>query len=292
MKNFDALKQQLVTIPPTKIATICTYLLLTVFCYQAALLTWKLYPQPAKTQQRWRPVVATKQTGTAQLDLSGVRALNLFGKPQVEQTIAPQVQTIDAPKTRLRLTLTGVVASSDPERALAIIESGGSQETYSIGDTIARTKAELEQVLPDRVLLKYQGNTETLMLDGETFSKTGTPISSGRTPAKGGKQPSLSDLRKDLLANPAKITDYVRISPVRKNNKLMGYRVNPGRDRTLFKEIGLEPNDLAVSLNGYDLTDTQQAMAIAKQLAGLTEMSLTVERNGQLHDVYLSLPEQ
>lgn len=288
MKNLDTLKQQLVTIPPKNIATICTYLLLTVFCYQAALLTWKLFPQPSETQQRWVPVLTTKPTDTAQLELSGIRALNLFGKMQVEQKTVVPVQTVDAPKTRLRLTLTGVVASSDPERALAIIESGGNQDTYIIGDTIGKTKAELQQVLPDRVLLKYQGNTETLMLDGETFSRTGTPIPSGR----GNKQANLTDLRKDLLANPAKITDYVRISPVRKNNKLVGYRVNPGRKRTLFKEIGLEPNDLAVSLNGYDLTDTQQAMAIAKQLAELTEMSLTVERNGQLHDVYLSLPEQ
>lgn len=287
MKNFDALKQQLVTIPPKNIATICTYLLLTVFCYQAAILTWKFFPQPAETQQYWQPVLSTRPDDTAQLELSGIRALNLFGKTQVEQAKAP-VQTVDAPKTRLRLTLTGVVASSDPERALAIIESGGSQDTYAVGDTIEKTKAELQQVLPDRVLLKYQGNTETLMLDGETFSRSGTPIPSSR----GSKQANLTDLRKDLLANPAKITDYVRISPVRKNNKLVGYRVNPGRERTLFKEIGLEPNDLAVSLNGYDLTDTQQAMAIARQLAELTEMSLTVERNGQLHDVYLSLPEQ
>ena len=94
-----------------------------------------------------------------------------------------------------------------------------------------------------------------------------------------------------MLANPARITDYVRISPIRKNGKLTGYRVNPGRNRALFKEVGLQPNDLAVSLNGYDLTDTRQAMEVAKQLKNLTEMSLTVERDGQLHSIYLSLPE-
>lgn len=290
MDNLDVLKQFVIKLPQKQIATFCCYLLLTVFCYQSALLTWQLWPTTSGSATSWQPTSSRASNQVNNYELNTLRQLNLFGKQATDKQAAVVVQNIDAPKTRLRLTLVGLVASSEPSRALAIIEYKGKQETYAIDDEIGSTNARLKQVNPDRVIIEYQGNLETLMLDGEEFSRESSQRPSHQTST--GKAPrDLSNLRKTLLKNPASITDYVRISPVRKNGKLSGYRVNPGKNRELFKEVGLKPNDLAVSLNGYDLTDTRQAMEVAKQLKDLTEMSLTVERDGQLHSIYLSMPE-
>ncbi|MCJ8352213.1 type II secretion system protein GspC [Moritella sp.] len=290
MDNLDAFKQLIIKLPQQQIATCCCYLLLTVFCYQSALLTWQLWSTTSGSATSWQPISSRASNQVNNYELNTLRNLNLFGKQQTEKQVAVVVQNIDAPKTRLRLTLTGLVASSEPSLALAIIEYKGKQETYAIDDEIGSTRAMLKQVHPDRVLIEYQGNLETLMLDGEDFSREISQQQPRETSS--GKAPrDLSNLRKTLLKNPASITDYVRISPVRKNGKLSGYRVNPGKNRQLFKDVGLKPNDLAVSLNGYDLTDTRQAMEVAKQLKDLTEMSLTVERDGQLHSIYLSIPE-
>lgn len=290
MDNLDALKQLVIKLPQKKIATFCCYLLLAVFCYQSALLTWQLWPVKSESTSSWQPIFNRGANQAKSYELNTLRNLYLFGKQQTEKQAPVVVQNIEAPKTRLRLTLAGLVASSEPSLALAIIEHKGKQETYAIDEEIGSTNAMLKQVLTDRVLIEYQGNLETLMLDGEEFTRE-TRQRQSRTEDISESPKDLSNLRKSLLANPASITDYVRISPVRSNGKLAGYRVNPGKNRELFKEVGLQPNDLAVSLNGYDLTDTRQAMEVAKQLKDLTEMSLTVERDGQLHSIYLSMPE-
>jgi len=290
MDNLDALKQLVIKLPQKKIATLSCYLLLTVFCYQSALLTWQLWPSTSDSAASWQPIFSRASNQDKTYELNTLRKLNLFGKQQSATQAPVVVQSIDAPKTRLSLTLVGLVASSEPNLALAIIEYKGKQETYAIDEEIGTTKAMLKQVLSDRVIIEYQANLETLMLDGEEFSRETSQRSQHN--ASSDKVPAdLSNLRKDLLTNPASITDYVRISPVRSKGKLAGYRVNPGKKRELFKQVGLMPNDLAVSLNGYDLTDTRQAMEVAKQLKELTEMSLTVERDGQLHSIYLSMPE-
>ena len=87
------------------------------------------------------------------------------------------------------------------------------------------------------------------------------------------------------------LLDYLSISPVQRDGAVQGYRLNPGKDPALFTAVGLQPNDLAVSLNGFDLRDNAQAMQIMQQLASLNELNITVEREGQLHDVYVSLDE-
>ncbi len=94
-----------------------------------------------------------------------------------------------------------------------------------------------------------------------------------------------------LVKNPGKLLDYINISPVMSENKLQGYRINPGKDVAFFHRIGLQSNDLAVSINGYDLRDNGQAMQIMNQLSSMTEMNLTVERNGQQQDIYIKLTE-
>ena len=59
----------------------------------------------------------------------------------------------------------------NPDLALAIIENRGRQDTYAIDDAIGSTNATLKQVLPDRILIEYQGDLQTLMLDGEDFTR-------------------------------------------------------------------------------------------------------------------------
>lgn len=290
MDYLDGVKQFFIKLPQNKMATVCCYSLLAVSCYYAALLTWQLL-SITEQSSTWIPVASTQQKTTNALNLNAIKKLQLFGKKQQDTVSAAVVETIDAPKTRLRLTLTGLVASSEPSRALAIIENAGRQDTYAIDESIGNTRARLKRVLTDRVLIEYQGKLETLMLDGEMFTKTTSTTRPVKHDSKQSKNTDLSQLHAELLANPASITDYVRISPVRRNNELVGYRVNPGRKPALFKDVGLLPNDLAVSLNGIDLTNQSEAYGALKQLKEANDIELTVERNNQLHTVYLTLSQ-
>ncbi len=70
---------------------------------------------------------------------------------------------------------------------------------------------------------------------------------------------------------------------------MKGYKLSPGKDPALFKQMGLENNDIAVAINGYQLNDMKQAMAALQELRSNTDAAITVNRQGQLIDVQFSL---
>ena len=85
------------------------------------------------------------------------------------EPVCPKLPTHQ--KTRLNLTLTGVVASSEQEAGTAIIENRGSQAVYGLGEKIEGTNATLQKVYNDRVIIKNGVRNETLMLDGIDYDE-------------------------------------------------------------------------------------------------------------------------
>ena len=263
------------------------WLLLLLLAQQCAGLTWRLFSLTQTTQsQPWQPSITTSQgAGASRLDLSGLSRLSLFGKAQqLQPDQAAQMVAADAPKTQLSAQLNGVLASSDPAKSIAIIAHNGLQNSYGIDDYIDGTQAKIRQIFADRVIILRDGRDETLMLDGEEYGK---PLPKVAPP----KENKLSSVRGELMGNPGKITDYLNISPVRVDGRMAGYRLNPGSNPELFNQLGLVAGDLAISINGLDLRDNAQAMQAMQQMAGATEMTVTVERQGQPYDVYIGLSE-
>ncbi|MBR9729344.1 type II secretion system protein GspC [Shewanella intestini] len=272
----------------------------------AAQITWKLIPVPTD-QSVWRPSAVSSHHNNDGIDLNKVHQLALFGdankqptKPKVQEV----VQITDAPKTNLSIQLTGVVASTAETKGLAIIDLRGTQDTYGLGDKIKGTSASLKEVYADRIIITNGGRYETLMLDGLKYNTNSTANQSLQE-AKSKQQvkkldkrdnaafsKTLSESRAAIMADPSKITDFIAISPVRKGQEIDGYRLNPGKDIAMFRAAGFKANDLAKSINGYDLTDMGQGLEIMSQLPELTEMSVMVERDGQLVEIMFSLPEQ
>ncbi|MBV7415357.1 GspC family type II secretion system variant ExeC [Aeromonas encheleia] len=284
---FSTLLARCNRVPLSRFSQPLFWLLLLLLAHQCAGLTWRLFDLTQSSRNpAWQPSVVAGQGGEAsRLDLSNVSRLSLFGKaPQQAQAadVAAAVAA-DAPKTQLNAQLNGVLASSDSTKSIAIIAHNGLQNSYGIGDYIDGTQAKIRQVFADRVIIARDGRDETLMLDGEEYGK---PL-----PKVARQAGQLSSVRSELMSNPGKITDYLNISPVRVDGRMVGYRLNPGSKPELFTQLGLVANDLAVSINGLDLRDNAQAMQAMQQVAGATEMTVTVERQGQLYDVYVGLSE-
>ena len=236
----------------------------------------------------------------------------LFGKKTVtnNNNTAKQSQVINnAPETRLSINLTGIVAVNNDDKAgIAIIESQGKQVSYLVEEVVLGTRAEVAQILPDRVILNVNGRFETLMLDGLDFNKTvSMPVLAARDDAEMGPQKlELSELqidatadpdvkeaiietREELLEEPGKLFDYIRVSQAMNDGELIGYRLSPGKEPELFKQMGLKNNDLAISINGYQLTDLKQAMSAINELRNSTDANITIERDGEQIDVQFSL---
>ena len=293
------LQRTLEQLPHRRVALGVTALLAVVALWQLAAITWALWPQPPQQLAWTLPTAEARQTG----GIDKIRNLPLVGElPANKPAKAAPPPTKTAPKTTLRLKLAGVVASDHVRRGGAIIEHNGKQGTYSMGDQIEGTSATLRTIFNDRVIIANQGKEETLMLDGEVFSPNPSATPSAKAaPQRPVSQPSakekaeaaaqLRELRTDPTAAMKKLDDYLRVSPVRGDEGLQGWRLNPGREPKTFTAIGLQPNDLAIAMNGMDLTDATQAMAAISQLAELDSLSLTVLREGQRYEINFSLPD-
>jgi general secretion pathway protein C len=99
----------------------------------------------------------------------------------------------------------------------------------------------------------------------------------------------LAKQREDVNKDPKKLFDLIRFSPVRKGGSLVGYRLNPGAEPGLFKQAGFKPNDLAVEVNGFDLSDMRQAMTAMREFRDMTEANIIVERDGLRTEILFSL---
>lgn len=298
-------------LPQRKITQVAILFLLGYIAYLFAQITWLAIPQQNNaTTLKANGMQSRQVSPSKQLNTKPVEALNLFGIfSQQSVKKVEEVVIEDAPETRLKLTLTGAVASSDNATSAAIIESAGKQETYSIGENIKGTRAVLEKVFNDRVLLKVSGRLETLMIEGVDFNKNVKAIKPAKTqqaikkpPSKRFSSPNIVDqrnnkaltqstksLRKDLDADPGKITDYLKISPKRENGKIGGYRLMPGKDPTFFQSAGLKSGDVAIQMNGFDLTEPREAAQALQSLKEQREVSILLDRNGEMTEILFSI---
>lgn len=292
--------QQLTSIfqklPHAKLSRLVVVLTVVYIAYLSAQLVWLFWPQP---QNANLPQLSSSiNSKTNSVNTQAIIQENLFGvaNAKPKELVKPVSRISDAPKTTLNVKLTGIVAVSLNDTAgLAIIESQGRQETYEVKDVITGTRAKLAQVLPDRVLLDINGRFETLMLDGLEYSKqVAMPVAGPRETREPTRKPSidraeLAQRRKELLKEPGKLLDYIRISQAKRNGELIGYRLSPGKDPELFKKMGLKNNDLAIAINGYQLTDMRQAMTAMQELREATDATISIERDGRVIDVQFSL---
>lgn len=302
-KDISSFQALLANVPQAKVARGISVLLVCYIAYLAAKITWLLLPSMSESTVKHMPSAIHSSDQRKPINISSIKQLNLFGQYNEQKVIAP-VQVQDAPETKLRLTLTGTVASSDPETAAAIIENNGKQETYGIGDKITGTRATLESVAADRVLIKVSGSLETLMLDGFKYSKPSATNSINQqmriaTPEQDTalidqrENEALSEsalqLREDLAQDPSSITDYLKISPMRENGEIKGFRLMPGSKPDFFETAGLKSGDIAVQMNGLDLTNPSEAAQALQTLKEETDISLLIDRNGVMTEILFSI---
>lgn len=269
----------------------------------AAKFVWRIIPEPqlSATPTISRAPVISSSSGKSGVNIAKIQQLNLFGNAAAKPA-EPVAEVTDAPETRLNLTLTGVVASSDQEAGTAIIENRGSQAVYGLGEKIEGTNATLQKVYNDRVIIKNGVRNETLMLDGIDYDEANRrrEMQARQRPApqEDEYEDDTVELSEEaieataaLRERPASFTDFISISPKTEEGQLVGYQVSPGKEPELFKSAGLEAGDVITQINGLDLTDLQQSQEALSELRNAQNIELTIIRDGSLTTLYLDLPE-
>jgi len=258
----------------------------------AADLFWVLVPVPESA--RWQPAPAAPAAPGASdaPDINAVANAALFGRYEASAT--PETSLLTAPDTPLNLKLIGLLADDREQYSRALIAQGAEENSYAIGDDVARGVT-LQAIFPDRVILSRNGRLETLRLERDTPGAGGDgapPVALNEERAAPGTPPPLAQIRDEVLKDPAKASEYVRVQPANVGGQLKGYRVYPGKDRSAFTAAGLRPGDLVTSVNGVQLDDPAKAVQMLGDLGQAGQVNLVVERGGQSQNISINLSQQ
>jgi len=253
-----------------------TAVLVIAIAYQLATLTWTLVPGSSVAGA---PALQPSDVAGAEVsrDLSALLDSNLFG---VEDQAAPVVTAVvDAPDTTLSLTLKGILSREEDLNGSVIISANrGEDRNYRVGQTVEGADgATLHSVYSDRVLLDRNGRLETLRLPKELSASASGMMQAPPMPQS---QPSAGSLREVIGANAGRFSDIVRLAPHIQEGRVVGFRVNPGRDGATFEALGLRAGDVVTDINGTVLDDPSQGLQVFQSLGETTQANVTVLRDG------------
>ena len=239
---------------------------------------------------------------------------HLFGIVEIKK--APPVTKSPTPKaapkvapTKLNLKLHGIVAYRSSKGGYALISSGSSsQKVYGKGDELEKGVT-VSEVFSDKVVLNNNGKSEDLLLpinkassssSNRGFSNNNGPASrdipvlpmGGSEPAmnleNGGDQsppssgaPELSSFREEMRADPSKLMKVARGSPAIVDGEFIGFRIQPGSRRKLFRKLGFRPNDIIMEVNGIVLDDMSKGAMIIGELSQASSLSVKVKRGNR-----------
>ncbi len=258
-----------------------------------ARLTWFLIPEPEHTEP---PVVVAQTSVQGQrprIDARQVADWHLFGV--VSDTRPVERKVVDAPETRLKLTLRGVFAADESSGGRAIVgDPKGKEETYAVGDPLPGG-AKLSEIYPDRIILERNGRFETLRLPKDRTPTARSSASKARS-ARGGsasassKAAAFQKYRNEIKRNPESFLNYVQAAPHREGGKFVGFKLRAGAKPEAFKELGLQSGDIVTAINGVQIDSPVKGMKAMRALGEGDTVNVTLLRDGQETSLSLSLP--
>jgi general secretion pathway protein C len=293
----------------SKIAKVVTLLLGLWLVYMLANFSWQVWQALQDKEPLKVPPIAVTESQAKPVNIQQIKAAKLFGDNSAPVTIVEQDE-LDAPITRLKLTLRGVYSTEEEQLAGAMIEANNEQKVYRVGDRIpGATGLRLHRILADRVILSRSGKYETLMI--EDFAGVNKITNNSRQPRPIARpkprainttelaplgefdEPTLIDKRNDAnisrqiaelrtkLDDPKAIGELISATPVMEDDGFKGFKIAPGTNRVLFGRLGLRRNDLVTGVNGISMTDPQGVYSLMEQLTSADEINLTINRNGR-----------
>lgn len=274
-------------------------LLVLIIAQILANVFWLLFaPQPATINVKEPANIALSnvaEQGSTAIDLAALQQVALFGvaaQTAVIEEPEPAANNIEeqAVDTKLRLTLKGVMQGGNEDTGGAIIASDKKQQFYSVGDMLeVRGRVKLAKVLPNRVILENSGRYESLWLYDGKWRTTSSASANEFLPGADSKSKSASigaaavdTARQDVAARGVDaVNDLINFRIHRRGGQMLGYRISPGKNPSLFRELGLKSGDIVTSVNGIELNAVSNSLQVMKDLRTATSAELMVMRGDE-----------
>lgn len=255
-------------------------LLVVALAYVLAQTVWLLWygpSEPVTANTRTRLEVSSSGDAPT-LSQAQIDNWQLFGNYEPVASTGNDKPT-DAPDTRLRLELLGVFQNADTKRATAIIaEKGKEGELYHIGDSIPGN-AKLEEVYPDRVILRRAGRLETLRWSDNALGGV-TEVTREPAPRPAPTVPDGNGGGADLARQRTAIIGQLGLEPVTDGGSA-GYRLGKRAPKQLLAQVGLQSDDVILSVNGHPLGTESNDMAALRSYQDTQQASIVVQRGDQ-----------
>ena len=206
----------------------------------------------------------------------------------------------NAAETRLPLTLTGIVASTEDGLGSAVIRVNGAEQVYAVGDSLpASGQVTLAKVMPQTIVIDNNGTYELLTLyEGVGLVVPTTPSRAGPArqpnsaigaPRPEAQAPIVSEAersevaqryRRALYESPEALASLLTVSPVQADGAIIGYRISPSKERAAFDALGFKTGDVVTAVNGLSLSDTTNTLKLYTLMKEATEATFDMTREG------------
>jgi general secretion pathway protein C len=214
----------------------------------------------------------------------------LFGKPKINHSqMTGQKKT--PPETKLNLKLQGIYYSSNSQTSRAMIAAkNGKSAAYHIGQSLPNGVI-LHEISPKNVILLRNGRYETLRFlnkrkkssdKSQSLTERDKKMRRGKRRSYERPEKLLGNYQRQLKTNPNALIKLIRISPVNRGNRFVGYRLKPGRETALLSQFNLQAGDILTSVNGVKLDSPLKGLGVIQQLATANQIDLEVLRNGSI----------
>lgn len=209
--------------------------------------------------------------------------MTLFGRSnQSADGTVSRVARETAPETGLTLTLHGVFLATRSERSSAILSGrDDAAERYRIGDGLPGG-AELIAVERHRILLRRNGEVESLSFDDDGLTLGGVAASGERS------EDTRADAERAMEALKDNPEETIAEAGFRPNADGPGYVYDGTNER--LSAMNLQPGDVILSVNGQQLGDIEADRANLEQWMNSDRLDLEIERGGTRFSFTVPVP--
>ncbi|OZG74026.1 general secretion pathway protein GspC [Hahella sp. CCB-MM4] len=267
-----------------KLAWWILVVLIATVAWQSAKLTWLIWEGAPNA-------VVLASGGTAKSSTGGTSApgnylsWNLFGKAEAKQEQV-SLKQVEAPETKLRLDLYGVVVGVEGKQSGAIIaERGRNAEYYRIDEELPGN-AKLAAVYHDHILLSRAGALEKLTFEeGATIAAANIEEVSRPDPsgAVGSPEEFMNVAQQRLAEDPRAALASVGLSPNSSGEGPSGYVFNG--NNPMLGAMSMQKGDVIRSVNGHVLGNIEEDRQKLQELYESGMLEVEIERDGAVFTI-------
>jgi general secretion pathway protein C len=231
---------------------------------------------------------------------------NIFGIDREEPILQTEGSHV-APQEQFSGTLTGIVASSDPERHVVIITV--NSEVFVLPINTTREGYTLRSVDGESAIVEFGGREYNLILDSSVtapqVASSGAPTGSAaarRAQARQQEQPpqpatesetlNVTLERGELVNQLGDINAVLRsllVSPTYVDGDFQGYRVTRMNNDSPMRALGLQQGDIINRINGEELTSPEILFGMLGRVDSLNAVSVDITRNGEKRTLFVEI---